>query len=143
MFCLGKRSKDNLHKVHPTLRFIIEQAIKDSPYDFTITDAFRTAKMQNDLYQKGRTIKFDKNGKKINKVTPLDGYKRISNHQFGMAIDFYIYENGKVNVNGSLEKVKAVAKHIVAIGKKYGVNIRWGGEYGDYPHIELMINLKK
>lgn len=48
----------------------------------------RTAEQQNALYQKGRT----KPGKI---VTNKDGYKKRSNHQRWLAVDFVIVRNGK------------------------------------------------
>lgn len=45
-----------------------------------ITEGFRTAERQNELYQQGRTTPWQV-------VTDLDGYNKLSNHQSWEAID--------------------------------------------------------
>ena len=37
------------------------------------------------------------------------------------------------------DKYKAVAKHILEVGHKLGVNLEWGGDwkFRDFPHIQL------
>ena len=74
MYKFGSRSLNNLKGVHPNMVRLMNESIKDSPYDFTITEGLRTAKRQNELYQQGRA-------KPGIKVTSLDGYNKKSNHQ--------------------------------------------------------------
>ena len=136
MYKLSKRSLDTMAGVNPNLVKVIKAAINDSPYDFMITQGLRTAKYQNELYQQGRT-------KKGLKVTNADGYIKKSNHQmkidgYGYAIDFVIL-NGKVLDWDTESKYQAVAKHILEVGHKLGINLEWGGDwkFKDYPHIQL------
>ena len=136
MYKLSKRSLNTMVGVNPDLVKVIKAAINDSPYDFMITQGLRTAKYQNELYQQGRT-------KKGLKVTNADGYIKKSNHQmkvdgFGYAIDFVVL-NGKVLDWETEAKYGAVAKHILEVGHKLGVNLEWGGDwkFKDYPHIQM------
>ena len=136
MYNLSKRSLNTMAGVNQNLVKVIKAAINDSPYDFMITQGLRTAKYQNELYQQGRT-------KKGLKVTNADGYIKKSNHQmkvdgFGYAIDFVVL-NGKGLDWETEAKYEAVAKHILEVGHKLGVNLEWGGDwkFKDYPHIQM------
>ena len=135
-YALSEMSKAYFKNVHPYLVEVMTTAITDSPYDFRITAGARTAKEQNALYQIGRT-------RVGNKVTNADGYIKKSNHQikvdgFGYAIDFVIL-NGKVLDWDTESKYQAVAKHILEVGHKLGINLEWGGnwKFKDYPHIQI------
>ena len=140
-FKFSQKSLSKLEGVHPTLAKIFKEAITDCPYDITLTWGLRTAAQQRALYNQGR------NGNKGPIVTKIDGYRVKSNHQaksdgYGHAVDFAIYDP---NVEGhidweSIDKYRAVARHIQAVGKKYGVNLQWGGDWNtfkDTPHIEM------
>ena len=136
MYKLSKRSLDTMAGVNPNLVRVIKEAIATSPFDFMITQGLRTAKYQNELYQQGRT-------RKGIKVTNADGYIKKSNHQmktdgYGYAIDFVIL-NGKVLDWDTESKYEAVAKHILEVGHKLGVNLEWGGDWKfiDFPHIQI------
>ena len=65
---LSPNSITKLYGVHPKLVNLMQEAIKNSPYMFIITQGVRTAEYQNALYQQGRTVPG-----KI--VTNADGYK--------------------------------------------------------------------
>ena len=136
MYNLSKRSLNTMVGVNPDLVKVIKEAIATSPFDFMVTQGLRTAKYQNELYQQGRT-------KRGLKVTNADGYIKKSNHQmkvdgYGYAIDFVIL-NGKVLDWNTESKYQAVAKHILEVGHKLGVNLEWGGnwKFKDYPHIQI------
>jgi len=94
-YSFAKSSLEKMEKVHPKLVEVMKEAIKNSPYDFRITDGARTAEEQFALYQKGRTLPGPK-------VTNCDGKKFKSNHQiksdgFGHAVDIFpcgVVENG-------------------------------------------------
>lgn len=146
MYTLSKQSQKMLANVHPKLKEVIVEAIKESPLDFKITAGARTAKEQNALYQIGRT-------RAGVKVTNCDGYKSKSNHQiksdgYGYAVDVFVcgvYENGvykKFTTEEGYEfvKLKKVSDHIKKIAKEKGINVEWGGDWKnswDSPHFEL------
>jgi peptidoglycan L-alanyl-D-glutamate endopeptidase CwlK len=134
----SKRSLDNLKGVHPDLVRIMNEAIKETPMDFTIICGVRTAQQQQELYAQGRT-------KPGAIVTNADGVKNKSNHQpkadgYGHAIDLYPYYNGSVQVNAPVSAFKTIATHILGVAKQMSVSIEWGGNWrsiNDYPHIEI------
>lgn len=133
----GQRSLDSLKGVHPLLCEVMHEAIKNSPYDFTITEGVRTVQRQQELYAQGRT-------KPGAIVTNVDGVKVKSNHQpkadgYGYAVDIYPYLNGKVDVN-ALTELKAIGAHICKVAKTMGINVEWGGnwKFVDVPHFQLV-----
>jgi putative secretion activating protein len=145
VYSFSQASLDKMSKVHPKLVEVMKEAIKNSPFDFRITDGARTAEEQNALYQKGRS-------KPGPKVTNCDGYKAKSNHQikadgFGHAVDIFpcgIEENGEYRKFTSEEgyddkKLKIISEHILKIAKENGVNVEWGGNWKmhDTPHFEI------
>lgn len=140
MYKLSKRSLDNLKGVHPNLSTIMQEAIKNCPIDFTITEGVRTVQRQQELFALGRS----KPGKK---VTNADGIKIKSNHQpkpdgFGHAVDLYPFFLGQVQVNhkDTIKNLKLIADHIKATAKKLGLKITWGGDWRnpyDPPHFQL------
>lgn len=136
----SQRSLDNLKGVHPLLVKVMYEAIKNPPFDFTITEGVRSQERQMELYDQGRT-------KPGLIVTQVDGVVKKSNHQvkadgLGYAVDIYPYVNGKVDVN-ALTELKAIGAHIVKVAKQMNIPIEWGGNWTmrDYPHIELKGNL--
>lgn len=136
MATFSERSKNNLKGIHPDLVRVMEQAIKDTPIDFTITDGVRTSDQQWRLYLIGR----EKPGKI---VTNCDGTFDKSNHQrkadgYGHAVDIYTWKNGKLDVN-DVDGLKVVSAHIKECAKRLGIAIGWGGDWKtkDYPHFEL------
>lgn len=132
----SKRSTDNLIDVHPLLVEVMNEAIKNPPYDFTITEGVRSTQRQQELYAQGRT-------KPGAVVTNVDGVVNKSNHQtkadgMGYAVDLYPYVGGKVDVN-AVKELKAIGEHIVKVAKEMKINVEWGGHWKmcDYPHFEL------
>ena len=151
-YSFSQESLDKMKKVHPKLVEVMKAAIVNSPFDFRITDGARTTEEQFALYQQGRTVLYDKKGKKLKKVTNCDGKTFKSNHQiksdgYGHAVDIFpcgVIENGVYRKFTSEEgyddkKLKSIANHILAIAKSKNVNVEWGGNWKmhDTPHFEL------
>ena len=138
MYRYSKRSLNNLEGVREELKQFFLEAIKIVPYDIILTHGVRTAVEQNKLYQQGRTTPGIK-------VTPLDGYKGISNHQIkedglGYAVDIAILLNNKVTW---VEKYyNELAESLRPLMKKY--NVEWGGDWKrkDRPHFEYKGGVK-
>nr|WP_295688060.1 M15 family metallopeptidase [uncultured Leptotrichia sp.] len=152
MYSFSQESLDKMKKVHPKLVEVMKAAIVNSPFDFRITDGARTTEEQFALYQQGRTVLYDKKGKKLKKVTNCDGKTFKSNHQlksdgYGYAVDIFltgVYENGVYRKFSDSEgydvkKLKIVANHILAVAKSKNVKVEWGGNWkmNDTPHFEL------
>lgn len=137
MYSFSQRSKNNLLFIHPDLVKVMNEAIKNSPIDFIITDGIRSTEEQRKLYNKGRTTPG-----KI--VTNADGVNNKSNHQvksdgYGYAVDLYPFYNGSAQLNDA-KSLKIISDHIKSIAKELGVNVQWGGDwkFKDYPHFELV-----
>ena len=136
MYNLSARSLNTMVGVNPDLVKVIKEAIVNSPFDFMITQGLRSAKYQNTLYQQGRT-------QRGLKVTNADGYIKKSNHQMkvdglGYAIDFAVLDKAKIDWDTE-SKYEAVARHILEVGHKLGINLEWGGswKFKDNPHIQI------
>ena len=136
MAVLGNASKAKLKGVHQKLVKVIEEAIKDTPIDFSVISGVRTTEEQKALYAQGRT-------KPGSIVTKADGVKNKSNHQvkadgLGHAVDICPYVNGKLDWN-NMNNFKLITTHIKDVAKCLGVDISCGIDWKflDAPHIEL------
>ena len=120
MYSLSDKSKKRLEGVHPDLVRVIEEAIKESPYDFSITQGLRTLEQQQALFNAGKS------------------QTMRSRHLSGHAVDIAVIDNG--TVTWDFDKYKAVADHIKAVAKLNDIPINWGGDwrsFKDGPHFEL------
>ena len=119
-FALSQRSKDRLKGVHPDLVKVIEEAIKESPLDFSISEGLRTKERQKVLFDSGKSQTMN------------------SRHITGHAIDFAVIKDGEVTWD--FKYYQLVADHIKEVAKALDVPIVWGGDwksFRDGPHIEL------
>jgi peptidoglycan L-alanyl-D-glutamate endopeptidase CwlK len=119
-FALSQRSKDRLKGVHPDLVKVIEEAIKESPLDFSISEGLRTKERQKVLFDSGKSQTMN------------------SRHITGHAIDFAVIKDGEVTWD--FKYYQLVADHIKAVAKALDVPITWGGDwqsFRDGPHVEL------
>jgi peptidoglycan L-alanyl-D-glutamate endopeptidase CwlK len=119
-FALSQRSKDRLSGVHPDLVKVIEEAIKESPLDFSITEGLRTKERQKELFDAGKSQTMN------------------SRHITGKAVDIAVLVDGKVT--WEFPKYQMVADHIKKIAKDMKIDIVWGGDwqsFKDGPHFEL------
>ncbi len=119
-FSLSQRSKDRLKGVHPDLVKVIEEAIKESPLDFSISEGLRTKERQKVLFDSGKSQTMN------------------SRHITGHAIDFAVIKDGEVTWD--FKYYQLVADHIKAVAKALDVPIIWGGDwksFRDGPHVEL------
>ena len=144
-FRLSKRSLSRLEGVHPLLVVCIKKAIEHPacPYDFGIPPygGLRTVEDQQELYAKGRTDFSTHN----RPVTYVDGIRKKSNHQakedgYGHAFDIYIFDHETKRASWNVEKLKAVADHLIRISSLNGIDLSWGGNwtrFKDYPHFEI------
>jgi peptidoglycan L-alanyl-D-glutamate endopeptidase CwlK len=117
-------------------RVVEEAARKGIP--IMITDDFRSASEQDELYAKGRT-------KPGNIVTHAEGGE--SYHNYGLAFDFAL-ENKAGEAVWDLERDgnkngESDWMEVVAIAKNLG--FEWGGEifgdFKDYPHFQMDFGL--
>jgi peptidoglycan L-alanyl-D-glutamate endopeptidase CwlK len=119
-FALGQRSKDRLTGVHPDLVKVIEEAIKESPLDFSITEGLRTKERQKALFDAGKSQTMN------------------SRHITGKAVDIAVIKDGEVTWD--FKHYQTVADHIEKIAKDMKIDLVWGGDwqsFRDGPHYEL------
>ena len=93
----------------------------------------RTWKEQNEIYKIGRT-------KPGRKVTNARGGQ--SNHNFGIAVDFGVFQDGKYLDTYNPKLASKVHKAIGVLASVYG--IEWGGSwknFKDEPHYEVYTGL--
>ena len=127
MYKLSNRSLSNISEIEDILIMIIQEGIKNSPYDFGIpsTGGFRTAEEQYLLFQKG--------------ASKCDGYEKKSYHQTGKAFDIYAYVDGKATWEAKY--YEPIARHLQSIAKdKFGIELTWGGDWKkfvDMPHFQI------
>lgn len=145
MYQLGERSLKKLCTCHEDIKMIINEAIKNSPYDFAITHGHRTPEEQHELYKKGR----DSSGNIVNFkeiVTYMDGYIKKSKHNYlpSLACDIAIFVHGKLTWEKQFYII--VAEHIIEISEQlFKTNqvlnqLVWGGNwerFKDLPHFQI------
>ena len=120
MFSLSNSSLEKLNGVHPKLVNLMKEAIKNSPYDFKITEGLRTVERQKELVKTGKS-------KTMN-----------SYHLKGKAVDIAVLIDNKVTWD--FKYYKEVANHIKEVAKKLGYVITWGGDWKslkDGPHFQI------
>lgn len=116
MYRLSNRSLSHADGVDIVLIDILKKSIPSSPYDFGICSdgGYRKAEEQYKMFARGSSTK--------------DGYIKKSMHQSGKAIDIYLYIDRRASWN--IDKLEAVAKHIISVAKEsFGKTIRWGGDW--------------
>ena len=129
MFKLGERSKKRLTGVNLLLVDCLEIALSKSKYDMTVPwmGGVRTAAEQNNIFKEGNS--------------KCDGYKVLSYHQSGNALDV-------IPVQGGYDNVKAMNYFAQLMFDTWNdmqytdeYNLHWGGFWGakgwDKPHFEL------
>lgn len=120
-FSLGERSKKNMQGVDIRLVRIVEQAIKETKIDFTVTEGLRTPERQQQLVNDGfsQTMK--------------------SKHLTGHAVDLVALVDGKVSWDK--KHYPEIARAMKKAADEQQVKIRWGGDFKSFfdgPHFELV-----
>ena len=135
-------SKARLETCHQDIQTIFHYVIQI--LDNSVVYGLRTAEEQFELFKKGRTEVggqwIIENDKLI--VTYKDGYKKLSNHQSGMAIDVIPYPGGWQAKEKKFFELAGVVKATAFLLKKYGdieYDIEWGFDlWGwDLAHYQL------
>jgi peptidoglycan L-alanyl-D-glutamate endopeptidase CwlK len=101
----------------------MSESIKESPYDFGITEGRRDSARQQQLVKEGKSRTLN------------------SRHLTGHAVDIAVFIDGKLTWD--FDKYKSVAEHVKKIAASLSVPIVWGGDWRglvDGPHFELNRN---
>ena len=132
MFKFSKTSESRLDGVHLDLVTLVHIALHESKIDFSIAEGLRSAERQHELYLKG--------------YTELDGYKKKSAHQLGIAVDLvpYVKEKGGAlwKLNGNESEWLELGRAMLRASRKLDIDLEWGITYNlpkglDYPHFQL------
>ena len=119
-YAFGTKSAEKLSQVHPDLQKVFNEAIKDSPLDFSITEGLRTKERQKVLFDAGKSQTMN------------------SRHLTGKAVDIAVIRDGEITWNYIY--YIPVLDHIKAVAKKLSIDIACGGDwqsFKDYAHVEL------
>jgi peptidoglycan L-alanyl-D-glutamate endopeptidase CwlK len=119
-FSFGNKSKERLSGVHPDLVKVMEEAIKESPLDFSITEGLRTRERQQELFSAGKSQTMN------------------SRHLTGKAVDIAVIKDG--TVTWELKYYRIVTDHIKKVAKELDIPIVCGIDWTSFvdgPHIEL------
>ena len=99
---------------------VMQEAIKESPLDFGITEGVRTLERQKELFEAGKSQTMN------------------SRHLKGFAVDIAVFIDGKITWD--LKYYRIVTDHIKSTAKKLNIPITCGIDwvsFVDGPHIEL------
>ena len=123
----------DLYDLHPWLRYKVKRWIKrcnKKGLKVIITEGFRTVARQDELYAQGRT-------KPGVIVTNAKGSWMLSQHQWGIAVDFTNSDDPATKEKETVYNEK-VMKKMASLAKKEGLG--WGGDWQDFkdtPHLYL------
>ena len=126
-FSLSARSVSHMLGVDARLITVAYRAIEITKIDFGIpgTGGLRTADQQHTLFLDGKSN--------------ADGFKKLSKHQQGRALDFFAYVDGEASWQEA--HLAQVAAAFLQAALETGVRIRWGGlfrSFTDMPHVEIV-----
>ena len=131
----GEKSRARMIGVSPALVICATGVLKQCRFDLTIPHmgGIRTVADQQELWKKGRTAPG-----KI--VTHVDGRKKKSKHQSGLALDIVPWINGRPRWDLSHGAYEHIAELMIREGEMMGITITWGGhwkKFTDLPHYEI------
>ena len=118
----------NLNELLPTVKAAAEAAIAEcceAGIDTLVTCTYRTNQEQAELFAQGRTTP----GKIVTNARPGQSF-----HQYRVALDIYVVDNGKIDWSGRSPNWERMA----AIFKKHG--FEWAGEWKrlkELPHFQM------
>lgn len=155
MFVLGKRSKKVYNTLHPDLRLVIDESLKISQVDFTLTEGERTAKRQQMLFDKGRS---KVNPKRYSELVLITKGKHIVNkfRKLSDAFDFIACVPNKPKLSYNIIHLMYLVGVFTSVGKRLynegkikkkirsGANwdmdgeLRYDQTFFDAPHIERL-----
>jgi len=112
--------------VNPSLVKMSDRALQITPIDFGYPAfaGLRTAEDQHILFLAGKS--------------KADGYKNLSYHQSGNALDFYAYVDGEASWDK--EHLAIIAAAHLQAASEFGFILDWGGlwkSFPDFPHIQV------
>ncbi len=108
---LSQTSLRNLAGVSPKLKLLVEEAIKESPIDFRVTEGLRTMSRQKHLVEIGASKTLD------------------SRHLTGYAVDLVPWDGGP---RWEWPLIYRLADHIRSVALTHSISLRWGAIWDIY-----------
>lgn len=125
----GEISYKRISTCHPKLQQLLKKLIQKTPFDITVVWGWRGEDEQNRAYELGNSTKIWQESKH-NHVEINKGVE----YPCSLAVDLAPYPiNWKDKTRFIL-----MAGVVMMVAKEENTAIRWGGEWGDYGHFELM-----
>jgi peptidoglycan L-alanyl-D-glutamate endopeptidase CwlK len=130
-------------KIRKEVRELYDKANKELPQFVRLRFAYtlRTFDEQDALFRQGRSVFFDKNGKRLGRVTNAKAGQSI--HNYGLAFDIVILEDR--DKNGTFESANYLTnKNWMAVINFFkAAGFAWGGDWKfvDPPHLEKTFGL--
>ena len=124
-FSVKSWNKLNMQEVHPDIRRLMVEAIKDSPLDFTIIETVREMRRQKELLKLGTT-----------KTLKSRHIPECNKSKLCEAVDVAPYPIDWQDK----ERFRALAAHILKKANQLNIPIEWGGNWKslvDMPHYQL------
>lgn len=109
-FKLSQKSLERLDGVDERLVNVCLRAIQLTTIDFGVTSGIRTAEEQHELYKRG--------------ASQCDGYKKLSYHQTGKAVDLMGWFQGRPT--WEMKFYDDIGDAMIAAAKELDVPLRWG-----------------
>ena len=127
MYQFGKKSLERLNnpKLHPSIKKLMEYAIKTSPLDFTIIETVRTIEQQKINVAKG-----------VSKTMKSRHIPSSNKSGLCEAIDIAPYPINWGNIKDFIK----LSEHIKKCANELNIRIEYGGDwtsFKDYPHYQL------
>lgn len=126
MFKLSKTSVKRLGTCHSKLQNLVQEAIKDSPVDFSVICGFRSKEEQDKARAEGKS--------------KLKWPSSLHNRYPSRAVDIVPFVNGELIWDGKHPSYKQVSGHLKAKAEALGIALEWGGDWRggwDKPHYQL------
>lgn len=139
---LDPRSEGVIATLLPKAQLRAREFMKAAGPNCKLLSGTRTYAEQNALYERGRSIKSEKDAKgrtvKVSVVTNARG--GFSNHNFAFAWDVGIFDGGQYLTGKNAQENKAYADLAKQIKAKVP-GLEWGGDWAsliDMPHYQLV-----
>lgn len=114
-FALSERSQRKLALVHPDIKGVVEEAIKNSTVDFVVIEGLRTIARQKELVAAGAS------------------HTMNSRHLHGLAVDLAALVGNTITWQPKV--YHQIADAMLTAGAKLQVPIVWGGSWLSFPDL--------
>lgn len=113
-YSFSDRSLANMNGLHPDLLEVLEHAIVNAPYDFTVIEGLRTLTRQKALFDAKKSL-------------TMNSKHLVQKDGFGHAFDLgYIFNN---RLDERYTTYEMLNDHLQEVANSLGVKLKWGGTF--------------